>query len=155
MDARSYDFVVDTDVATAVFLNGALTWAHKGLGVLQPGETVTASFTEAQMQDFLQRTQKMIERSEGRHDRLAPLVQGGDGVAFAIGIARRLQGDAVRFSRNLQQVALDGEPRGSIRPIELTRTDWHASQRLYSNLPADSAPPFVRWPQSVPRSTRS
>lgn len=86
----------------------------------------------------MQRTQKMVERSDGRHDRLAPLVQGGDGVAFAIGIARRLQVDAVQFSRNLQQVALDGEPRGSIRPIELTRTDGmllNGSIQIYRQTP--------------------
>lgn len=60
--------------------------------------------------------------------------------AFAIGIARRLEGDVVQFSRNLQQVALDGGPRGSIRPIEaqLTRTDGtllNASAQIYQQTP--------------------
>lgn len=152
VDARRYQFLVDTDVPTPGFmdkvvggrneaveerniatgLNLALTGSTEGPGQIRPGEKVSVSFSEAQMQEFMQRTQKMVERPLGHLDPLAGIARAGygdqpqrDGLEFAIGIARSLQGNADQFGKHLQRVAQDGDPRGPVHPINahLTRSD--------------------------------
>lgn len=148
---RNYQFRVDTDVPTpgwvdrtlggrneateerniATNLNEAMTGSRDGPGQIRPGEAVTVSFNEAQMQDFMRRTHAVVDRVPGGPDPLATIARDGndqpqhDSAAFAVAMARNLGGNANGFAERLLRVANDGDPTGPIRPIDaqLARDD--------------------------------
>jgi hypothetical protein len=141
---RSYQFRVDTDVESpgwlerniggrneateernlATNMNAALAGTPGVDGPVRPGQAVTVTFTEAQMQALMARSNAVLDRNPMGGDPMASIARDGhgqprrDGYEFALAMARNSGGDANGFSARMLHVANDGNPGGPIRPID-------------------------------------
>ncbi|MGY0610949.1 MULTISPECIES: LysM peptidoglycan-binding domain-containing protein [unclassified Luteimonas] len=96
---RQYAFTMKVDENTAQMINAAQTGdvdkAHDG--PVQPGDTITISYTEAEMAELQGHAEGALEATDGMDSRLRVLTQDYDGnpvetFDFALGLARNLGG---------------------------------------------------------------
>ncbi len=108
---RTYQFKVSTardDVGQERELAGYLNMSFYGgqTGPIQPGETATITFNEAQMTDFRSQALAASAANDAGTDPLDTLVSGYDGqpvdnLGFAARLARNLGGDPYGFSQKM------------------------------------------------------
>ena len=128
---RRYSYEVKADENTAQLLNASLTGDvnQAESGPVKPGQTVTLTFTEAQMREYMEMTQKASEAGLGTTD-LDILTQDYDGEFinspedFAIALARNLGGTDYGTAERMFRIsdAADGEYDGNYTAIPATVT---------------------------------
>lgn len=136
---RSYQFEVTTDrpsygwidrnifgrdeaaeeQASADLLNWALTGGIDGDGPVAAGETVTLTFSEAQLQALMDQMRATVDgnRVGGAHSDLRNMIEDYSGnpvhdtMGFAVSLARNIGGDPYGFAARLQRIsaAADGD----------------------------------------------
>lgn len=131
LSERRYSYEVTADENSAQLLNVALTGdpAQADSGPVKPGQTVTLTFTEAQMREYMQMTQQASGAGLGTND-LDVLVKGyDDGFInspedFAIALARNLGGTDYGTAERMFRIsdAADGEYGGGFTAIPATVT---------------------------------
>lgn len=128
---RRYSYELTADENTAQLLNASLTGdaGQAESGPVEPGKTVTLTFTEAQMREYMKMTQRASEAGFGSND-LDVLVKDYDGrfvnspEDFAIALARNLGGTDYGTAERMFRIsdAADGEFGGGSTAIPATVT---------------------------------
>ncbi len=126
---RRYTYTVKADDNNAQLLNVALTGdvSRAESGPVKPGKTVTLQFTEAQMQQYMQMTQRASDLNEGS-DNLDMLVKDYDGrymnstEDFALALGRNLGGSDYGQAERMFTIAdaADGQYDGDYVRIPAT-----------------------------------
>ncbi|QOW22133.1 LysM peptidoglycan-binding domain-containing protein [Novilysobacter avium] len=131
---RRYTFTYTADDSVATFLNVAQGGGieHADSGPVNDGDTVSVSYTEAEMAQLLGHAEKALEASDGMDFKLNALIKDYDGNTiktwdFAIALARNLGGDDYQSAYRLFNIsdAADGsigDRKGVALPGTLTVT---------------------------------
>ncbi|WP_222566044.1 LysM peptidoglycan-binding domain-containing protein [Novilysobacter antarcticus] len=130
MADRRYSFTYNADDSVATFLNVAQSGdvKHATSGPVKGGDTVTVSYTEAEMAQLLGHADKALEASGGTDFQLRSLIKDYDGNTiktwdFAIALARNLGGSDYQSAERLFSIsqAADGD-RGDRSGVALPGT---------------------------------
>jgi hypothetical protein len=131
LSERRYSYELTADENTAQLLNASLTGDvnQASSGPVEPGKTVTLTFTEAQMREYMQMTQRASDAGFGSND-LDALVKDYDGrfinspEDFAVSLARNLGGTEYGSAERMFRIsdAADGEFGGRFTAIPATVT---------------------------------
>jgi hypothetical protein len=131
LSERRYSYELTADENTAQLLNLSLTGDanRASAGPVEPGKTVTLTFTEGQMREYMQMTQRASDAGFGSND-LDALVKDYDGrfinspEDFAIALARNLGGTEYGSAERMFRIsdAADGEFGGRFTAIPATVT---------------------------------
>ena len=120
MDQRTYSYTIKADDNTAQMLNVAQTGDIDSAknGSIKPGQTVTITYTEAEMKELMTDAQKALDASGGMNSSLRILTQDYDGKAvspfdFALGLGRNLGGSDYGSAERLFTISsgADGDQR--------------------------------------------
>lgn len=116
MDQRTYSYTIKADDNTAQMLNVAQTGdiGSAKNGSIKPGQTVTITYTEAEMKELMTDAQKALDASGGMNSSLRILTQDYDGKAvspfdFALGLGRNLGGSDYGSAERLFTIASDAD----------------------------------------------
>lgn len=131
MDQRTYSYTLKADDNTAQMINVAQTGDMNSAknGPVKSGQTVTITYTEAQMKELMGDAQKALDASGGMNSSLRILTQDYDGNAvspfdFALGLGRNLGGSDYGSAERLFTIATgaDGDIRNGVVQLPGTVT---------------------------------
>lgn len=120
MDQRTYSYTIKTDDNSAQLLNVAQTGNVDSAkdGPIKSGQTVTITYTEADMKELLGDAQKALDATGGMDSKMRALTQDYDGKAlspfqFAMGLGRNLGGSDYGSAERLFTISsgADGDLR--------------------------------------------
>lgn len=116
MNQRTYSYTIKADDNTAQMLNVAQTGdiGSARNGSIKPGQTVTITYTEAEMKELMTDAQKALDASGGMNSSLRILTQDYDGKTvspfdFALGLGRNLGGSDYGSAERLFTIASDAD----------------------------------------------
>lgn len=119
---RRYAYTMKADANSAQLINAAQTGdvANAKTGPVRDGDTVTITYTQAEMSELMGDAQKALEASQGMNSELRILTQDYDGnpvsaFDFALGLARNIGGSDYGSAERLFEISsgADGDLSGS------------------------------------------
>lgn len=110
--ARTYSYTIKTNKNTAQLINAAQTGSIDNAknGPVKPGQTVTITYTQAEMKALLGDAQKALDASHNMNFELRTLTRDYDGnpvsaYHFALGLARNIGGSDYGSAERLFEIA--------------------------------------------------